>query len=76
VNGVGETAEQEHAVLAFERQWWRRPGAKEAAILATFGCSATRYYQELNRVLDDPAALALDPVTVRRLQRIRAAKPA
>ena len=42
--GPGLTA-RERAVLAFERQWWRYAGAKEAAIREEFGLSPTRYYQ-------------------------------
>ena len=38
--------------------------------------SATRYYQLLNALLDDPRALAHDPVTVNRLRRIRDARRA
>jgi len=58
-------------ILAFERQWWRRPGAKERAIRDRFGLSTTRYYQLLNALLDDPGALAYDPVLVSRLRRLR-----
>jgi hypothetical protein len=58
-------------VLAFERQWWRYAGAKEAAIREQFGLSATRYYQVLNTLIDRPEALAADPLLVRRLRRMR-----
>jgi len=61
-------------ILDFERQWWRRPGAKEQAIRDRFDLSATRYYQQLNTLLDQPAALAYDPATVRRLRRLRATR--
>lgn len=33
-----------------------------------------RYYQLLNALLDDPRALAHDPVTVNRLRRVRDAR--
>lgn len=59
------------AILDFERQWWKSAGRKEAAIRDTFGHSPTRHYQVLNGLLDDPAALAHDPMTVRRLRRLR-----
>jgi hypothetical protein len=36
-----------------------------------FNCSADDYYNELNRLLDSPDALAYDPLVVRRLQRAR-----
>jgi len=65
---------RERDVLAFERQWWRHAGAKEAAIKEQFGLSATRYYQVLNAVIDRPEALAVDPLLVRRLRRMRATR--
>lgn len=66
--------EREHAILAFERQWWRHAGAKEQAIRDAFGLSATRYYQLLNALLDNPAALAAEPVLVGRLRRLRSSR--
>ena len=65
---------RERDVLAFERHWWRYAGAKEAAIREQFGLSATRYYQVLNALIDRPEALAADPLLVRRLRRVRAAR--
>jgi hypothetical protein len=59
------------AILALERQTFRRPGAKAQAIRDAFDLSETRYYQRVVTILDDPAALRVDPLTVRRLQRIR-----
>jgi hypothetical protein len=64
-------ADLDKQILAFERRWWRQPGAKEEAIREEFGVSSTRYYQLLNRLLDEPAALAEDPVLVNRLRRLR-----
>ena len=66
--------ERERSVLAFERQWWRHAGAKEEAIRRQFGIGPTAYYQLLSRLLDDPAALAYDPMLVKRLQRQRASR--
>lgn len=63
--------ELDRAVLAFERRSWPGPGAKERAVRERFGISPTRYYQLLNALLDDPRALAHDPVTVNRLRRLR-----
>jgi hypothetical protein len=65
---------REAEILAFERQWWRRPGAKETAIRERFALSPTRYYQMLNGLVDRADALAADPVLVRRLRRLRAAR--
>ena len=65
---------REHDMLAFERQWWRQAGAKETAIRDRFGVTPTRYYQVLNALVDRPDALALDPLLVRRLRRVRRAR--
>lgn len=70
---AGRLSPRDREVLAFERQWWRFPGAKESAIRERFGLSATRYYQVLNSVIDRPDALAADPLLVRRLRRMRSA---
>ncbi len=66
-----QLAERGKRILEFERQWWRHAGAKEQAIRDTFDMSTTRYYQLLNGLLDDPAALAHDPMLVKRLRRLR-----
>jgi hypothetical protein len=66
--------ERELAILEFERQWWRYAGAKEQAIRELFDCSATRYYQLLNALIDNPAALQADPMLVKRLRRMRSAR--
>jgi hypothetical protein len=65
--------EPQRALLDFERRWWRQGGAKEQAIRDTFGLTPTRYYQNLNSVLDLPAAAQYDPALVHRLQRLRGA---
>ncbi len=65
---------REREMLAFERQWWRVAGAKETAIRDRFQLSPTRYYQVLNALVDRPDALAVDPLLVRRLRRVRAAR--
>ena len=64
-------ADRERALLDFERNWPAHQGDKEAAIRTTFSISAARYYQLLTRLIDDDAALAYDPLTVRRLRRKR-----
>ncbi|HEY3691959.1 MAG: hypothetical protein QOH09_2047 [Pseudonocardiales bacterium] len=65
---------QEREMLAFERQWWKYAGAKEQAIRELFDMSATRYYQALNSMIDRPAALAADPMLVKRLRRLRSGR--
>lgn len=63
--------DREKAVLDFERSWWKHAGVKEQAIKERFEMSATRYYQLLNELLEKPAALAYDPILVKRLKRLR-----
>jgi hypothetical protein len=67
-------SERELEILAFERQWWKHAGAKEQAVRDAFNLSPTRYYQLLNALLDDPAALAHDPVLIGRLRRLRSTR--
>ncbi|SFE55724.1 Protein of unknown function [Actinopolyspora alba] len=61
----------DRAILAFENEWWRHSGTKERLIQERFGLSAIRYYQRLNRLLDDPETLATSPALVNRLLRVR-----
>ncbi len=67
-------SERDRQVLDFERQWWKYAGAKEQAVRELFDMSATRYYQLLNALIDDPAALAHDPMLVKRLRRMRSSR--
>ncbi|QEV18772.1 DUF3263 domain-containing protein [Streptomyces alboniger] len=62
---------RDRAVLALERRAWPGPGAKERAVREELGMVPVRYYQLLNALLDDPRALAHDPITVNRLRRVR-----
>ena len=71
---TGALSDRERAILTFERQWWKYAGAKEQAVRDLFGMSATRYYQVLNALIDSPAALEADPMLVKRLRRVRAAR--
>jgi hypothetical protein len=79
-SGTAEGAEdggltrREREILAFERQWWKYAGAKEQAVKDLFDMSATRYYQVLNALIDRHEALAHDPMLVKRLRRLRAAR--
>ncbi len=74
VASTGALSRRDRDILAFERQWWQYAGLKEQAIKEMFDLSPTRYYQVLNNVIDNPAALAEDPLLVRRLRRLRATR--
>lgn len=73
-SGEQALSERDQAILAFERSWWEFAGAKEQAIRDQFDMSATRYYQVLNALIDREAALAHDPLLVKRLRRLRMAR--
>ena len=64
-------------ILHFEQRWVGQAG-KEAAIVREFGWRQARYYQRLNSILDDPAALAEETQLVYRLrgrrERLEAAR--
>jgi Protein of unknown function (DUF3263) len=62
---------RDREILDFERGWWTEAGSKEGAIRQRFGLSPTRYYQIVNDLLDEPAALDYEPLVVRRLRRLR-----
>lgn len=47
------------------------PGAKATAIREQLDLTEVRYYARLNWLIDQPAALEADPMTVRRLHRVR-----
>lgn len=67
---------RDHDILDFEKQWYRFEGAKQQAIHDRFGLSPTGYYQLLNTLVDNPAALSAEPVVIRRLQRQRQSRRA
>jgi hypothetical protein len=71
---VDGLSQRDQEILAFERLWWKYAGAKEQAVREQFGMSATRYYQVLNVLIDRPEALVYDPLLVKRLRRLRAAR--
>jgi hypothetical protein len=67
-------SQRDRDILSFERSWWKESGSKEHAVKGRFGVSATRYYQLLNELIDRPAAMAEDPMLVRRIRRQRQAR--
>jgi hypothetical protein len=73
-SGAATLSDRDQRILEFERQWWKYAGAKEQAIRDLFDMSGTRYYQLLNGLIDTPEALAFDPMLVKRLRRMRAAR--
>ena len=66
-----ELSQRDVDILDFERSWWKHAGAKDRAIRDRFDMSSTRYYQLLNDLLENPAAMSHDPILVKRLKRLR-----
>jgi len=64
-------AEDERALLDFEREAWTLPGRKEDRIRERFAISPSSYYRALQAVVDRAAAYDYDPLTVLRLRRRR-----
>lgn len=60
----------EKQVLAFEHGRWLHQGAKDEAVLVTFGLSPLRYQQLLLALINRPEALVHDPQLVNRLRRL------
>lgn len=73
---ASELTEQEAAMLDFEDSWFTSAVPKEQAIMEHFGMSTTRYYQQLNQLIDTSGALAHKPLLVKRLRRLRASRQA
>lgn len=58
-------------MLQLETTYPRHTNVKDRAIRAALDITSTRYYQLLNQAIDTREALEADPVTIRRLRRIR-----
>lgn len=65
-------------VLAIEAEWIHRVdrGAKSTAIRERLGLSETRYYQVLARLVEEPEAIAVEPVVLGVVRRRLAARRA
>jgi hypothetical protein len=57
-NGHNHLSDQDAAYLDFAGKRYRNVGNKEQDIRQQFGMNATAYYQNVNRILDDPAAMS------------------
>jgi len=68
VNGLSE---RDLVILGIEKQRFRYSAHKADAITNQLGISETRYYQLLNALLDNEAALAAEPMLINRLRAIR-----
>jgi hypothetical protein len=63
--------DRDRLLLDFEARWNGHGAAKEEAIGRDLALSPARYYQLLERVIDEPDAAAHDAMLVHRLRRLR-----
>ena len=63
---MDDLTDRQLEILAFERQWWKR---HPAATRHLFGCTRAQYRAELTELIALPAAVAYDPLLVKRLRR-------
>ncbi|MDK7742440.1 DUF3263 domain-containing protein [Helcobacillus massiliensis] len=59
------------ALIDLESRTFRSVGAKEKRIRDELGLTSIQYHVRLNRLLDDPAALAYAPGLINRLRERR-----
>ena len=64
-------SDRDRAILEFERAWWLEPGTKEAALRSRLDLSPSRYRELLYSIIDQPEAMAFDPLVVRRTRKVR-----
>jgi hypothetical protein len=70
-DGSSTLSERDQAIIRFESSWFTLDEHRYDAIRSRFACSIEEYNLEVNRLIDEPAALEFDPLTVRRLRRHR-----
>ena len=58
------------AILDFERYSWVDHGPKDRLIELVLGLSAAAFYERLRHLVSEPAALAYDPLTVKRVSSL------
>lgn len=63
--------DRDRRLLDFESRWGGHGAAKEEAIRRELELTPARYYQLLERVIDQPDAAAYDALLVHRLRRMR-----
>ena len=69
-----ELSPREREILTFEREWWKYADAKDPAVRSRLDLTPEAYYRALSEIIDQPGALAHDPLLVRRLRRQRQAR--
>jgi hypothetical protein len=63
--------DREKELLQIAGAHYKYPGAREAHVRERFGIGPTAFYVEVNQIINRPDALEHDPLTVKRLLRLR-----
>lgn len=71
-----ELSDDDKAMLDLAFAHYAHGGAREAAVRERWGISSVRYWQRVDWLLEQPDALAYDPINTRRLLRLREARRA
>jgi len=66
-----DLTDTDRAMLDLEGELFKYLGAKEATVRQRFGLSLVQFNARVLWLIEQPAALAYAPATVRRLQRLR-----
>lgn len=66
-----QLSEQQREILAFEKKFFKYAGVKERAIATELGLTPIQYYQQVNALLNNPAAYAAEPALIARLRGLR-----
>lgn len=67
-------SDRDRDLLDFESRWNGHSAAKEEAIRGELALTPARFYQLLERVIDEPGAAEYDAMLVHRLRRLREAR--
>jgi hypothetical protein len=65
---------RDHMTIRLAAAHYKFPAARETDALEQLGWTATIFWRHVNRLLDDPEALATYPLEVKRLRRLRDAR--
>lgn len=64
--------DHDRRLLDFEREWWKYAGEKTVGIRTEFDLDQDQYHRQLDKVIATDAAMAHDPMLVKRLRRLAA----
>ncbi|WOC11517.1 DUF3263 domain-containing protein [Gordonia sp. MP11Mi] len=62
-------SDDDRAIIDLSKRHYRTADAHAEAVRTELGLSVVDYFRELNRLVDDPEALAYSPIVVKRLRR-------